>query len=69
MLRNDVFRRLIFYVQYTHCSKEYMLLRYFYYKVEGYNLEAEDEQDMGLEVDDQTKHDENENGIYYMERP
>ena len=47
-----------------------MLLRYFYYKVEGYNLEAEDEeQDMGLEVDDQTKHDENENGIYYMERP
>ena len=24
---------------------------------------------MGLEVDDQTKHDENENGIYYMERP
>ena len=25
--------------------------------------------DMGLEVDDQTKHDENENRIYYMERP
>ena len=24
--------------------------------------------DMGLEVDDQTKHDENENRIYYMER-
>jgi hypothetical protein len=34
---------------------------YFYKAAETY--------DIGLEVDDQTKHDENENGIYYMERP
>ena len=34
---------------------------YIYKAAETYNI--------GLEVDDQTKHDENENGIYYMERP